>query len=409
MEVTKISKSTRWIIVFAGVLVQLCLGTAYIWGVFQTELVDKFGFDNKAAALTFSLLLGTLTFGSMIGGKIQDKFGPKPVLLGGGIVMALGFVLASLGTSSAPYVMWLTYGVLGGLGMGASYTTVIAVCQKWFPDKRGIISGLIVAALGAGGLVFTPLATTLIANKSVGVMQTFIWFGAIFVVVGVIAALIMKNPPADYKPEGWVTPQATEKSIPVQQFKPLEVLKTPQYYMIALAFMTACAAGFMVIPFAKVLAKQGGISPGTTALAVMIISVFNSLGRLVWGYISDKIGRKNTLITLMLIVGVTILFVSAAQQYVMLTLIGVIAFSFGGLLGVFPSLTADYFGTKNMGVNYGLVMFGFSTGAVVFSAIAGYFKDLNQGFSTSFIIASIAAFFGAVIIFFLKPPKRKEE
>ncbi len=213
------SKSIRrWIPVFAGIAVQLCLGTAYIWGVFQPEVVKALQWDNKGAALTFSMLLGIMTIGSTIGGLIQDKFSPKPVIIGGGLLLGLGFFLASFATAQAPWVMWLTYGIIGGFGMGTTYTTTIAVCQKWFPDKRGLITGIIVSALGFGGLVFTPIARSLIAD--VGVMATFKWFALIFVIVTFIGALFIKNPPEGYKPEGWTPPVKKDGAAHAQDFTP---------------------------------------------------------------------------------------------------------------------------------------------------------------------------------------------
>ena len=157
----------RWIPVLAGIAVQLCLGTAYIWGVFQPKVVEL-GWAQTDAALTYSLLLGVLTFGSMVGGKIQDRVSPTPVIIIGGVILSIGFFLAGLGTPEMPWVLWLTYGVMGGFGMGMTYSTTIAVCQKWFPDKRGLITGIIVSALGFGGLVFTPVANALMESAGVG-------------------------------------------------------------------------------------------------------------------------------------------------------------------------------------------------------------------------------------------------
>lgn len=395
----------RWIPVFAGIAIQLCLGTAYIWGVFQPEVVKALQWDNKGAALTFSMLLGIMTIGSIIGGLIQDKFSPKPVIIGGGLMLGLGFFLASFATAQAPWVMWLTYGIIGGFGMGTTYTTTIAVCQKWFPDKRGLITGIVVSALGFGGLVFTPIARSLI--EDVGVMSTFKWFAIIFVIVTFIGALFIKNPPEGYKPEGWTPPVKKEGAAHTQDFTPRQVLKTPQFYMITVTLMLASAAGLMVIPFAKILGISGGLPDVVATSGVMVISAFNSFGRLFWGWASDKLGRKNTLILLLLIAGVSILFVAAAKMYLILVLIAVVGFSYGGFLGVFPALTADFFGTKNMGVNYGMVLLGFGIGAIASSFVAGYFKDLTGGFATPFVVASVSAFIGALVVFFLKNPKLK--
>ncbi len=396
----------RWIPVIAGIAIQLCLGTAYIWGVFQPQVVEL-GWAQTDAALTYSLLLGILTFGSMIGGKIQDKLSPRPVLIIGGLILAAGFFFAGFASPEKPWLLWLTYGVAGGFGMGMTYTTTIAVCQKWFPDKRGLITGIIVSALGFGGLVFTPVANALI--NSVGVLDTFKWFSLVFLAVTVICGLIIKNPPIDFAPVGWTPPVKKADAPHVQDISPGQALKTPQYYMITLAMLLACTAGLMVIPFAKTLGLDQGLAPEVAVVGVMLITGFNSAGRLFWGWVSDKLGRKKTLILLMIIAAVAIPFAAIAPGYLVFVLIAVVGFSYGGFLGTFPALTADYFGIKNMGVNYGMVLLGFGVGAVASSYIAAYFKELSGGFLVPFLIASGAALVAALLTAFLKHPKKREE
>lgn len=395
--------NNRLIPVLAGIAIQLCLGTAYIWGVFQPEVVQILAWTQKDAALTFSILLGVLTFGSMLGGAIQDKFSPRPVLIAGGIVLAVGFFFAGFATRETPWLLWLTYGVAGGFGMGMTYTTTIAVCQKWFPDKRGLITGIIVSALGFGGLVFTPIASALV--EAAGVMETFKWLALMFLVVTVVCALFIKNPPKGFSPKGYVPPQTKT----VVNYSPKQVLKSPQYYIIAVSMMLACGAGLMVIPFAKVLGMDGGLNVIAATAGVMVIAGFNSFGRLFWGGVSDRLGRKKTLILLMLIAAVTIPFAALVQGYMILVLIAAVGFSYGGFLGVFPAITADYFGLKSMGINYGIVLMGFGAGAVASSYVAGFFKDLTGGFLTPFLVASAAALLGAALIAFVKPPQNKPD
>jgi MFS transporter, OFA family, oxalate/formate antiporter len=395
----------RLIPVLAGIAIQLCLGTVYIWGVFQPAVVKLFSWDQKTTSLTFSIVLGVFVLGSTIGGMIQDKLSPRPVIIGGGLLLGLGVFLASFTTADKPWWLYCTYGLIGGFGMGTTYTTIIACCQKWFPDRRGLITGLIVSALGFGGFIFTPVAKYLIGTY--GVLTTFAWFSVIFVVVCLVGSVFLKNPPVGFKPKGWTPPVAAKKSAIVQDFSSKEMIKTPQFYMITFTLMLACAAGLMVIPFAKVLGLQGQLSENAATSGVMIIALFNSFGRLFWGAMSDKLGRRNTILGLLLIAGVTMLFLAAAQSYLILGLIAIIAFMYGGYLGVFPALTADYFGIKNMGMNYGMVLLGFGVAAVASPFIAGYIKDATGGFTTSFLITSIASFTGAVLIFFLKHPKAK--
>ena len=405
-EVGKNPGINRWIPVFGGIAIQLCLGTAYIWGVFQPEVVQVLNWSQKEAALTFSLLLGVLTFGSMVGGRIQDKLSPRPVLIIGGLILALGFFLASMATPANPWILWVTYGIIGGFGMGTTYTTTIAVCQKWFPDKRGMITGIIVSALGFGGLVFTPVANALIERT--GVLNAFAWFALIFAVVTVVCGgLFIKNPPADYWPEGVPRPQSKPGAAPAASFSPGQVLRKPQFYLVTFTLMLASAAGLMVIPFAKILGLEAGLSDVVATAGVMVIAIFNSFGRLFWGWVSDKIGRQNTLLLLLVIAATSILFVAAAQSWVVLVLIALVGFSYGGFLGVFPALTADLWGVRHLGVNYGLVLLGFGIGAIASSYAAGYFLDLSGGFTVPFIIAASAAAAGALLVYIMKLSLRR--
>ena len=403
----------RWIPVIASLMIQMCLGTAYIWSVFQSYLIKGpstpdalFNWPATHGTLAYALLLGVLTVGSTIGGRILDKLkDAKLVIILAGIIMGIGFFLVQFTTEATPWMLWLSYGILGGFGMGMAYTTTIATCQKWFPDKRGFVTGIIVAALGFGGLVFTPVTEALI--KNIGVLKTFAVLGVLFVVVTLIGAFFIKSPPEGFKPEGW-TPPAPKDGIIAQNFTPLEVLKMPQFYMVTLAFMFATAAGSMMIPMAKILGLQpdSGLSKGAAIAGVMIITGCNSFGRLFWGGVSDRIGRKKTLLTLMVIAGISIVCVSLVKGYLMLGLIAIIGFSYGGFLGVFPALTADFWGTKNVAQIYGMVLLGFGVGAVASSYTIAYFSK-TKSFSTAFIIAALASLIGFVIISLLKAPKAK--
>ena len=423
-EPSRQTARSRWIPVLACVVIQLCLGTAYIWSVFQSGIATKlFGGDNAAAALTFSLLLGVLTFGSVIGGRMQDKVGPRPVVFWGGIILGVGFILASFSTPAAPWLLWITYGVVGGFGMGMIYSTLIACCQKWFPDKRGLITGIIVSALGFGGVIFTPIARMLI--KSVGELMTFAGLGIIFLVVCTLGSLFVKNPPEGFRPAGW-EPKPSKHKILHQDFTPTEMLKTPQFYLVTGTLLLACIAGLMMIGFASPIAVAKGLTVEIAAVGVMIISIFNSFGRVFWGTASDRLGRRNTLMLLLGITAVAILFVNLADGLFIFVLIALIGFAYGGFLGVFPSLTADFWGPKNMGTNYGIVLLGFGAGAIISSYVAGYFKNLAtirevvdgvtkvtgtdlSKMQPAFIIASVAAVVGLGLMLLLKPPMRKAE
>jgi MFS transporter, OFA family, oxalate/formate antiporter len=402
----------RWIPVFASIAIQLCLGTAYIWSVFQSYLIISkstpdalFNWPATHGTLAYALLLGVLTIGSTFGGMLQQKFKPRVVIVAAGVILGLGFYCAQFTTESTPWLLWLTYGVLGGLGMGMAYTTTISCCQKWFPDKRGLITGIIVSALGFGGLMFTPVAEFVI--KQNGVLTTFALFGVLFLIVTGIGSFFIKNPPEGFQPLGW-TPPAQKDGIIAQNFTPSEALKTPQFYMVTIALMCATAAGSMMIPMAKILGLQpdSNLTREAAIAGVMIITGFNSFGRLFWGWISDKLGRRKTLLILLVIAAVSIVVVSFANSYLMLAFIAVIGFSYGGFLGVFPALTADFWGTKNVATIYGMILIGFGVGAVASSYTVAYFSA-SKAFSTAFVIAGIAAVVGFIIITLLKAPKLK--
>lgn len=202
----------RIVPVLAAIAIQLCLGIAYVWSVFQNGIAEKiFAGDNALAALPFSLLLATLTIGSTLGGRLQDKYGARKTVISGGLILALGFFLASFVSPDAGWALWVTYGVMGGIGMGFTYSTTIACAQRWFPDKRGMITGVIVSALGFGGVVFTPIIEALIKHfnqtTGAGELLTFRVLSLVFLVVCTVGGAFIVNPPKDFIPKGYVPPR----------------------------------------------------------------------------------------------------------------------------------------------------------------------------------------------------------
>jgi len=399
-------------VVFAAIAIQLTLGVAYIWSVFQTGIANSiFQGDNAAAGLTFSLLLSTLTIGSVIGGKLAVKYSTRSVVLSGGIILSLGFFLASFVTANISWLLWVTYGVMGGVGMGFTYSTTIACVQKWYPHKKGFVTGVIVSALGFGGVVFTPIVESLIlafGGAGIGEPKTFMILSAVFLTVCTIGSFFLKSPP-----EGYMKNITASNGAPIKvvtDYPPSKMLKTPQFYLITFAFLLACMGGLMMIGFAKPIAVAKGLV-ATATIGVLAISMFNSIGRLVWGMISDKLGRTNTIIILLSGTAVLSLFVNLAGGYWIYVLIALIGLFYGGLLSNFPSLTADTFGSKYMATNYGFVLLGFGLGAIISSQIAGHYKnlalhDINLMFP-AFVIASCCAVVSIVLILILKAINKK--
>jgi Arabinose efflux permease len=408
----------RWIPVIASVFIQLCLGSTYIWSVFQAGIAAAlFKGNSSLAALTFSFMIATLSVGGIIAGILYKKgLTPRYIVIAGGIVIGIGFILASLVKASAPWLLWLTFGLMGGIGMGMAYSVTISACQKWFPDKRGLVTGIIISSLGMGGVIFTPVAEALMkklfnGNPGSGELLTFLIFGCLFLVILSVGGIFIVEPPKDFAPAGW-TPKVNP-AINKVSFSTKEMLSTYQYYFITASFLLATLGGLMMIGFAKPIAIMRGISAGTAAIGVIIVSLFNALGRLAWGWVSDRLGRRLTLVILLCVNIVLSLLVRVAVGYWIFVLIAMIGFVYGGFLSNYAALTADYFGPKNMTFNYGLVMIGFGIAGAVASFIAGYFRDASGGdvakMFPAFIIAAGAAAAGVVLVALLKPPVKGEK
>ncbi len=395
----------RTLTLISVVAIQLCVGIAYIWSVFQTGIAESlFGGNNANASLTYSILLAILSAGSIAGGILATKVSIKIVIMIGGVLISLGFFIASLTTPEFPELLWLSYGILGGIGMGFVYSPTIACVQKCFPDKKGFVTGIVVAALGLGGLVFTPIVESIIAaNGGVGVgeLAAFRLISIVFLVVCCVGALFI------YTPKDSVSASSNTVSTDLNA---LQVLKKPEFYLITVSMMLACMSGLMMIGFAKPIAIGRGMVE-TATIGVIAISIFNAIGRLVWGAVSDKIGRANTLIILMIGAAIMSLLVNFAQGVLIFVLIGLVGFFYGGLLSTFPSLTAEAFGPKYVATNYGMVLIGFGAAAVISSYIAGYFLDLAAGdmdkMFPAFAIAAACSALGVVIMIYIKNRLKK--
>lgn len=404
-----VKATNRFAPVVASVAIQLCLGIAYVWSLFQTGIANTiFGGDNASAGLTFSLLLLALAFGSIVGGKLAAKYSTRAVVVLGGVVLSSGFFMASLSSPDYPWLLWLTYGVMGGFGMGLTYSTTIACAQQWFPEHKGLITGIIVSALGLGGVVFTPIIENLIqyfGGTELGELQTFRVLSILFLVVCSVGAIFLKNPPADFNLTGSKGGSGAANIPKVKDYSLVEMIKTPKFYLLAGTLMFACMGGLMMIGFAKPIAVAKGLA-STATIGVLIISMCNSLGRLFWGMFSDKMGRENTIIILLIGTVISSLLVNMASGYMVYALIALIGFLYGGFLSVFPPLTAEVFGSKNVATNYGVVLFGFGVGAVASSFIAGHYKNIAVDnidlMFPAFVIASVCAIIGIVLMLILK-------
>lgn len=370
----------RWAVVLGALLIQVSLGAVYIYSVFKPALKEHFpDWSATDLALPSQLVLAVFAISTILAGRIQDRLGPRLIATVGGALLGLGLVIATLSTSLATFV--IGFSVLGGMGIGAAYVCPIATCVKWFPDKRGLITGLSVAGFGAGGLVFTPVAKSLIQSQ--GIMNTFLYLGLIFLAAVVAGAQLMKNPPAGYVPAGWTPPAPKPGAAPAKaDYRWQEMLRTPQFWLLWLTYFAGCTAGLMVImnitnvwqSLSLLAAATGGgavtaplysdiIARGATA--VIVVSILNAIGRIAWGKISDVAGRKGTLVAMFLLAGATMLSLNWLTSYgLYLAGVGVIGLCFGGFLALYPAVTADTFGTANIGVNYGWMFTAYGAGGL---------------------------------------------
>jgi OFA family oxalate/formate antiporter-like MFS transporter len=349
------SNTNRWGIAVAGFLMQMALGAVYAWSVFRTPLARQFHWSIEEVTLTFTVSIFVLGVACFFGGLWLNKKGPRIVALTGGFLYGLGVFLASY---SADKLWWLylSYGVIGGIGVGFAYIVPIAVLVKWFPDRRGLITGIAVGGFGAGALVTAPVATRLI--QSVGVLHTFAYLGIAYLLVTMGAGYFMQNPPAGWKPEGWVpnVTQTTQRA--AQDFTLGGALKTWQWWALWLLLFLNTSAGISIISQESPIFQEiGRASVIVAAGMVGIASIGNALGRIFWAWVSDAITRRWTFVTMFLLqVSLFWVLPGIASATILTVLSFIILMCYGGGFGTMPAFAADYFGSKNVAPIYGLML-----------------------------------------------------
>ncbi len=393
----------RWGIAAAALLLQFSIGAVYAWSVFSKAFGDNFkakhgfGLSKTDAAIPFEVTIGMIFIGTYIGGRIQDRRGPRPVALAGGVLFAVGTILASFTRSSGDLgLLVATYGVIGGFGLGLAYIVPIAMLQKWFPDKRGLITGLAVAGFGFGAVITSPVAQRLIDSQPLQPSKAFLPLGVAYLVLSVIGASFFRNPPEGYAVPGFV-PATTGRVVDSgKDYTPAESLRTPQWYLLAGILTLSVVAGISLISQAASSATDlAGYSKTAAASAVGLFGIFNGGGRLMWAAVSDKIGRMPAFVSILGIQGVCFLllphFHSSAIFFILAALIYL---CYGGAFGTMPSTAGDYFGVRHAGAIYGLMIIGWSLGGVVgpqiVSRLIGSTKDYTTAYTTIGIIALVA-------------------
>jgi OFA family oxalate/formate antiporter-like MFS transporter len=393
--------------VAAALVLQLCLGVLYAWSVFRAPLMKQFGWTVKEAGYPLMASFFFFAVGMIVAGRWQDKAGPRKVAIFGGVLLAAGcFLAGAIGQTVGGMVF--AYGILGGLGVGFAYVTPIATCIKWFPDMRGTITGLAVFGFGAGTLVFGPLINKLIG--SIGLSQTFYAVGAIMLVCVCGAGSFFKVPPAGYKPAGWNPPTPSATTATKADWTPNEIIGNSQFWVLWIIYLFGAGAGLMIIgqavPIGLEVAK---LDRAVAAGGLGTMALLNGLGRLVHGSISDKIGRKNTVILCFCeyLVAFMLLLPNADTFTKWLVGICIVGFSYGGYLAVMPSITADYFGTKSLGANYGYLFTAWGIAGVSGPFMIDAVKTSTGSFTNAMYYISAACVAGIVLVFVSKKPEFK--
>ncbi|MEM3626925.1 MAG: OFA family MFS transporter [Candidatus Bathyarchaeia archaeon] len=387
----------RWIVVVGAILIQICLGAVYAFSVLVPPLEGEFHWSRIETSPAFTIALLVFALSMVPAGKLQDKMGPRLVATLGGIFLGLSMILSSFTNS----LIWLyiSYGLIGGLGIGFAYGAPIATCVKWFPDKRGLITGLAVFGFGAGSIIFAPLWAFLIEATHWRI--TFSITGILFLLLILPSAQILKNPPQEFGPTNW---KPTAKMQSIKDFSPSEMLKSVTFFLIWASYWFGTTAGLMVIGHAKQASMElAGLDGVQASFVVSLLGLFNASGRILWGFLGDRYGREKIL-TLIFAVCCGALFISSFIYESAVFTLGIIlvGLSFGGFLAIYPALTSDYYGIKNLGVNYGIIFTAYGAGGILGPIMAGYFRTYANSYAPSFYIAGALALVGIILTFLTK-------
>jgi OFA family oxalate/formate antiporter-like MFS transporter len=382
---------------------QVALGAVYAWSVFRAPLVKQFGWSISEVTLTFTISIFVLGISAFLGGLWLNRKGPRVVAITGGILYGLGVFLASFSANKL-WWLYLSYGLIGGIGLGLSYIVPVAVLVKWFPDRRGLITGIAVGGFGAGALITAPVATRLI--QSVGVLNTFAYLGIAYLIVTVVASLFMQNPPEGWRPEGW-TPSASQTSQRAGRDYTLgEALKTWQWYALWLLLFLNTFAGISIISQeAPIFQELVGVSAVVAASMVGIASIGNALGRVFWAWVSDLITRRATFFVMFGLQVLLFWFLPSVATVTVMTIITfVVLMCYGGGFGTMPAFAADYFGSKNVGPIYGLMLTAWGCASAVGPLLIAYMRQSTGSYSGALhVIAGVMAASALVPIFVSRP------
>ncbi|SUW61642.1 Inner membrane protein yhjX [Buttiauxella agrestis] len=374
---------TRWLTLIGTIITQFALGSVYTWSLFNSALSQKLDEPISQVAFSFGLLSLGLAISSSVAGKLQERFGVRKVTMAAGVLLGVGFFLTA--HSNNLLMLWLSAGVLVGLADGAGYLLTLSNCVKWFPERKGLISAFAIGSYGLGSLGFKYIDSHLLAT--VGLESTFMIWGGLAMVMILLGSMLMKDAP--------LQEVKSANGVAEKDYTLAESMRKPQYWMLAVMFLTACMSGLYVIGVAKDIAQgMVHLTAESAANAVTVIAIANLSGRLVLGILSDKIARIRviTIGQVISLVGMAALLFAPLNEATFFAAIACVAFNFGGTITVYPSLVSEFFGLNNLTKNYGVIYLGFGIGSICGSIIASIFGGFYVTFCVIFalLILSLA-------------------
>jgi MFS transporter, OFA family, oxalate/formate antiporter len=399
--------NNRWVIAIAGVFLQIALGAVYAWSVFRVPLAKQFGWSISEITLTFTISIFVLGFAAFFGGLWLNRKGPRIVALTGGVLYGLGVFLASF--SHNLWWLYLSYGVIGGIGLGLGYIVPVTVLVKWFPDRRGLITGIAVGGFGAGALITAPVATRLI--QSVGVLSTFAYLGIAYLIVTVVTGFLMQNPPDGWKPEGWAPTASQTSQRARRDYRLSEALKTWQWWALwLLLFLNTCAGISIISQEAPLFQEEAGVTAAVAASMVGLASIGNAVGRVFWAWVSDLITRRATFFVMFVAQVLLFWFLPNIATAWFLTIVTfVVLMCYGGGFGTMPAFTADYFGPKNVGPIYGLMLTAWGFASAFGPLLIAHMRETAGSYRGALhVIAGVMAI-SALLPILVRPPRASDE
>jgi len=409
----------RWLVVLGAILVQVCLGAIYAWSVFTPSL-NEAGWTKVETQWVFSLGLAALSLSILWSGRRLADWGPRKLTMLSGIVLGTGYILAGLFGGTNFWALLFFIGIIGGAGIGIGYIVPIAVGMRWFPDKKGLITGLAVAGFGFGAMGWVKLAGSwghLI--ELYGLSTTFSLYGVAFAALIILGGIWMAFPPKGWAPEGYTPPEQSAANGGQINFTYKEMIRTRQFYLICLTFVFSSGAGLMSIGLMKLYpmeALQGAGYSAAEASAIsgtamaIFFSLANGIGRIAWGSLSDLMGRKASIIIMTATQGLCVLAFPTMAQSELILYVGAtfIGFNFGGNFALFPTMTADTFGPKNVGQNYPFVLLSYGSGGILGPILGGMLGDMGN-FPLAFTICGALCLVGAVLTYNVHKPEKGAE